>query len=466
MQYKVNIGLEVHIELNTKNKMFCSCKSSFGDKENINVCPICLAQPGALPIPNKDAIALAIKTGIATNCKIDKKVIFDRKNYFYKDLPKGYQITQFFNPICKDGYINIPNKKINIRQIHIEEDAGKVCKNNIIDYNRAGVPLLELVTMPDFESDEEVIQFLKALKEILIFCNVSDCKIQEGSMRVDINLSVRKENMPLGNRVEIKNVGSFKSIKNAINYEIKRHINLLENNNNINVETRKFDENNNKTVFMRNKETIKDYSYFKEPDILNINLSNNFILNIKNNMPILPEEKRKSYAKNYNLSENDINAILYSPKINNLFEELNNKINNPKEIANIISGELFKICNENKINIDNLTFNINYISNIINLFLNNKISRDTYKNVFFEIIVNNVEPISFIEKNNLYLLNDINFIESKIIDILKENTKSINDYKNGKEKALKFLIGQCMKYFKGQCDSNIIKDIILKHINY
>lgn len=465
MNYKVNIGLEVHIELNTKSKMFCNCKANFGDEENKNTCPICLALPGALPIVNKDAITLAIKTGLATNCNIENKIIFDRKNYFYKDLPKGYQITQFYNPICKNGYINLESKIINIREIHIEEDAGKIGKNNCIDYNRAGVPLLELVTIPDFENAEEVIEFLKILKETLLFCNISDCKMQEGSMRVDINLSVRKDNMPLGNRVEIKNIGSFKSIKNAINYEIERHINLLENGYTINIETRKFDENINKTIFMRNKETIEDYCYFKDPDLIPINLSNKFIENIKNNMPILPQEKRKIYKQKYNLSSNNIDYILCNPKINKLFEDLVSIIKEPKEIANLISGELFKIINENNLNIEDLQPNINYISNLISLLLNNKISRDTYKNVFFEIIINNIEPISFIEKNNLYLVTDINVIEYTVMNVLKNNIKSIEDYKNGKEKALKYLIGQCMKEFNGKCDSNIIKDLLLKNIN-
>ncbi|WP_317367007.1 Asp-tRNA(Asn)/Glu-tRNA(Gln) amidotransferase subunit GatB [uncultured Tyzzerella sp.] len=465
MDYKVNIGLEVHIELLTKNKMFCMCKSRFGDEENKNVCPICLALPGALPTPNKDAISLAIKTGIATNCKIDNKVLFDRKNYFYKDLPKGYQITQFYKPICTNGYINLENKKITIKEIHMEEDAGKIGKNNTIDYNRAGVPLLELVTMPDFENADEVIEFLKLLREILVFCNISDCKIQEGSMRVDINLSVRKENMPLGNRVEIKNVGSFKSIKKAINYEIKRHINLLEKGNSINIETRKFDENNNITVFMRNKETIEDYCYLKDPDIPPINLSEKFINSILNTMPMLPKEKREIYKQQYNLSQNNIDIILSSIKINNLFEDLINQNNPPKEVSNLICGELFKIINEHSLDISNINFNIKYISTLINIFLNNKISRDTYKSVFFEIIINNTNPIFFIEKNNLYLITDTNFIENIIIDIINKNPNSVNDYKNGKEKAFKYLVGQCMKAFKGKCNNNIINEILLKYIN-
>lgn len=465
MDYKVNIGLEVHIELLTKNKMFCTCKSRFGDEENKNICPICLGLPGSLPTPNKEAISLAIKTGIATNCKISNKILFDRKNYFYKDLPKGYQITQFYNPICKNGYISLENKKINIKEIHMEEDAGKKGKSNNIDYNRAGIPLLELVTMPDFENVNEVIEFLNILKEILIFCNISDCKIQEGSMRVDINLSIRKENMPLGNRVEIKNVGSFKSIRKAIEFETKRHINLLENGHDINIETRKFDEDNNVTIFMRNKETIQDYCYFKDPDIIPINLSYEFIENISNTLPTLPNEKRKIYKEQYNLSKNNIDSILSSPKITNLFDDLI-KINNyPKEISNLICGELFKIINENKLYIEDIKFNTTYISKLISLFLNNKISRDTYKNVFYEIIINNKNPITFIEKNNLYLITDINLIENVIIKIIQQNPNSINDYKNGKEKALKYLIGQCMKVFNGKCDNSIIKDTLLKYIN-
>ena len=465
MEYKTNIGLEVHIELLTKEKMFCSCKASFGDMENTNVCPICLGLPGALPVPNKKAIELAIKTGLATNCTIDRKIIFDRKNYFYKDLPKGYQITQFFKPICKNGYINLENKKINIKEIHIEEDAGKIGKSSPIDYNRAGVPLLELVTEPDFENANEVIEFLNILKEILIFCDVSDCKIQEGSMRVDINLSVRKKNESLSNITEIKNVGSFKSIKNAIDFETKRHIALLNKGNKINIETRRFDEDINETLFMRNKETIADYCYFKEIDISPINISKDFINNIKNNMPILPNEKRQTYKNKYDLNKNEINAILCCKNVNNLFESLIKNIDNKKEVANLIAINLFKIVNENNLDIEKFNFNINYIENLLKIFLINKISRDTYKDVFYEIIINDIEPISFIEKHNLYLTTDIKFIENTILQVLQENEKSITDYKAGKEKAFKYLIGQCMKSLNGKCDVNIIKDLLLKNIN-
>ena len=465
MSYKINIGLEVHIELLTSNKMFCMCKSSFGDIENTNVCPICLGLPGALPVVNKEAIKLAIKTGLATNCNIDNKVIFDRKTYFYKDLPKGYQITQFYNPICKNGYIKLNNKKINIKQIHIEEDAGKISKNNTIDYNRAGIPLLEIVTQPDFENDEEVIEFLKLLKELLVFCNISDCKIQEGSMRVDINLSVRKSNEPLGNRVEIKNVGSFKAIKNSIKYETNRHINLLENGQHINIETRKFSENENKTIFMRNKEKPEDYCYIKEPDINKIILSKEFIENIIKNMPILPQEKRNIYTKKYNLSNNDIDNILSNPKITNIFETLVDMTNKPKEIANLISNETFKIIKENNLDINNIYFNTNNIYSLLNIFLLNKITRETFKNVFYEILINNINPISFIENNNLYLIQDENLIENTIINIIQNNTKSIQDYKNGKEKALKYLIGQCVKAFGGKCDIKLIEKLLIKYIN-
>lgn len=465
MEYKVNIGLEIHIELNTKEKMFCKCKVGFGNVQNTNVCPVCMGFPGTLPVPNKDAITSAIKVGFATNCNVDNIVIFDRKNYFYKDLPKGYQITQFFNPICKNGYIQLNNKKINIKQIHIEEDAAKINKNECIDYNRCGVPLLEIVTMPDFETYDEVISFLKRLREILLFLNVSDCKIQEGSMRVDINLSVNKKGEPLGNRVEIKNVGSFKSIKNAIYYETKRYIDLLQKNENIKTQTRRFDESNNKTVFMRYKETVKDYCYFKEPDITNIYISDDFLTKIKNSLPMLPQEKRELYKKNYDLSSEDLDGVLCLPKINNLFENLVNLTNNAKEVANLICGQLFKILNKQNLNIENINFNIYYISNLINLFLQNKISRNTYKNVFEQIIINNIDPICYIENNNLYLFEDINLIEKTITNILLQNQKSIDDYKNGKQKALKHLIGECMKAFKGKCDAQIINDLLLKHIN-
>lgn len=460
MFYTTNIGLEVHIEILTSQKMFCKCSSKFNAQKNINVCPTCQGYPATLPIPNNEAIDLAIKAGISTNCTINNFITFDRKNYFYKDLPKGYQITQFFEPICLNGYITLENgKKITIRQIHIEEDSAKIEKDGTINYNRAGIPLLELVTNPDFKNSDEVIEFLSKLKEILIFCNISDCKMQEGSMRVDINISVSNTNN-LGTRIELKNIGSFKSIKNAIAYEQNRQINLLKNNEKIEEETRKFCENTNTTIFMRKKEKISDYKYIKEPDIKEFYIDKQKINNIKQNIPKLPDEIRQIYSS-YNLSKNEIDILLSDIHLNNTFNSLITLIDEPKEIAKLICGEYCKILNENNyITI----FNHNYVANLISFFLQNKITRDTYKLVFYEIVTNNTEPLKFINDNNLFKLNNTNEIQEIVIETLKKNEKSIIDYKNGKEKAFQYLVGQCMKSLKGKGDINIIKDLLKSNL--
>lgn len=471
MDYKINIGLEVHVELNTNTKMFCRCKSSFGEIPNSNICPICLAIPGTLPRPNKKALELAIKAGIATNCYINNEIKFDRKNYFYPDLPKSYQITQFYKPICEKGYIKLDGKQINIKEIHIEEDAGKIIHDDInnislIDYNRAGIPLLEIVTQPDFENYNQVIEFLEKLKEILVYMNISDCKIQEGSMRVDVNLSViKKYDKHMGNRIEIKNIGSFKAIKSAIEYETRRQIDVLESGGEISIETRRFSERENKTIFMRFKEDVSFYSYFCEPDINRYILSEDFIENIKNNMEELPSEKRKRFKEKYELSNYDINIIMQDKNLAFIFEEIEKLCNNPKEVVNLVIVELLKMLKEDKSLILDLDISFENISKLIKLVLDNKITRDIYKKVFYKVLIENIDPILYIEENNLFIIQDLLLIKNIVIKVLEQNNQSIIDYKNGKEKSIKFLIGQTMKYLNGKCDPILIKKLLIDEIN-
>lgn len=460
--YKTTIGLEIHIELKTLKKLFCNCKTNFNASSNLNTCPICLGMAGTLPKFNKkEVLPLAIKLGLALSSDISNIISFDRKHYFYKDLPKGFQTTQFFNPVLRNGNLQIKNKIINIKEIHIEEDAGKT-KGDNIDFNRCGIPLLEIVTEPDFTSYEEVIEFLKSLREILLFLDISDAKIEEGSMRVDINISVSKDNL-LGNRVEIKNVGSFKSIKNAILYEQERQIKLLEENNIILEHTRCFDENKNKTIFMRNKETIKDYKYLKEVDIKEIYIEDDFIENIRKNLPILPNEKRVFYKTKYNISDDEIDILFENILFYSIFEALCVKTKNPREVINLICGEFLKILNKENIDIKNL--NITYIANLINIFLDEKITRDTYKKTFYEILKNNQNPEEYIEKNDLYLIDDENIIKDAIDIVLEENKKALDDYKNGNLKSLKFLLGATLKKLDYRANANIVNNILIDIIN-
>lgn len=456
--YKTKIGLEVHIELKTDSKMFCSCRTDFEATENTNICPICLGEAGTLPRFNKKVLTLAIKLGKALNCDINNKISFDRKHYFYKDLPKGYQTTQFYEPILKNGYLDI-GKKIRIKDIHMEEDAGRVLKNGLVDYNRAGIPLLELVTMPDFQTADEVIKFLKMLKEILIFLDISDAKIQEGSMRVDVNISV-SNNEFCSNRVEIKNVGSFKAIKNAILYEEGRQKTLLEEQGAIKEieHTRRFDEDKNMTIFMRKKESFLDYKYMQDVDILSFVIDENFIKNIEKDINILPTEKRKLYLEKYNLTENEIDILLENPKYCIIFESLCNLTQNTREVINLICGEFLKIINKENIDIDNI--NVDSIAILINLFIDKKINRDTYKMVFYEILKNDIQPRKYIEDNALFLIQDKFVIEQAIQQVLDNNLKVIEDYKNGKDKALKFLLGLSVKALKNKADINLINDIL------
>ncbi len=467
MKYEVVIGLEVHTELSTKTKIFCNCTTQFGGAPNTHVCEICTGMPGTLPKLNRKVVEYAIKTGLATNCDITRYNKFDRKNYFYPDLPKAYQISQLYMPICHDGYIEIANgKKIRIKEIHMEEDAGKLIHDafddsTLVDYNRCGVPLLEIVSEPDLRSAEETIDYLEKLKAILQYTGVSDCKMQEGSLRADINLSVMPEgSAELGVRTEMKNMNSFRAIARAIEAESKRQIEVLEAGGTIIQETRRWDDSKGESYAMRSKEDAQDYKYFPEPDIPPLSISENEIDAIRASLPELPEAKKQRYIKEYNLPEYDTNMITGSVYLVRLFEKTVEVCKNPKEASNWIMVELMKLLNETQTLPESMTFDETYLGKIINMLTEGKISRNTAKKVFTEVFTNNVEPEQYVKDNDLGLLTDDSAIRTAVEKVISLNEKSVNEYKSGKTQAFQYLIGQCMRELKGKAPAQEVTKLL------
>ncbi|MGN0569503.1 MAG: Asp-tRNA(Asn)/Glu-tRNA(Gln) amidotransferase subunit GatB [Candidatus Fimenecus sp.] len=471
MEWEIVMGLEVHTELSTKTKIFCNCSTQFGGEPNTHVCEICSGMPGTLPLLNKKVVEYAVRTGLATNCSITQYNKFDRKNYFYPDLPKAYQISQLYLPICRNGYIEVDTaegekKKIRIHEIHMEEDAGKLIHDEwedctLVDYNRCGVPLLEIVSEPDFRSAEEVLQYLERLRAILQYIGASDCKMQEGSLRADINLSVRKKGEEkFGVRTEMKNMNSFKAIQRAIEYESQRQIELLEEGGIVTQETRRWDDNKGVSTAMRSKEDAQDYKYFPEPDLPPIEISDEYIENIKNNMPELPEEKKQRYMTELGLPEYDTNILTGSVYLVRLFERTVEVTGNPKDSANWIMGELMKLLNDSQTLPENMSFEFDSLGKIINLVNSGKINRGTGKKVLEKVFADNVEPEKYIEENNLGAMTDTGAIKSVIEQVIAENEKSVNEYKGGKTQAFQYLIGQSMRALRGKAPAQEVQKIL------
>lgn len=471
MEWEIVMGLEVHTELSTKTKIFCNCSTQFGGEPNTHVCEICSGMPGTLPLLNKKVVEYAVRTGLATNCTITQYNKFDRKNYFYPDLPKAYQISQLYLPICRNGYIEVDTadgekKKIRIHEIHMEEDAGKLIHDEwedctLVDYNRCGVPLLEIVSEPDFRSAEEVLQYLERLRAILQYIGASDCKMQEGSLRADINLSVRKKGeKKFGVRTEMKNMNSFKAIQRAIEYESQRQIELLEEGGVVTQETRRWDDNKGVSTAMRSKEDAQDYKYFPEPDLPPIEISDEYIENIKNNMPELPQEKKQRYMTELGLPEYDTNILTGSVYLVRLFERTVEVTGNPKDSANWIMGELMKLLNDSQTLPENMSFEFDSLGKIINLVNSGKINRGTGKKVLEKVFTDNVEPEKYIEENNLGAMTDTGAIKSVIEQVIAENEKSVNEYKGGKTQAFQYLIGQSMRALRGKAPAQEVQKIL------
>ena len=473
--YEVVIGLEVHAELSTKTKIFCSCPTEFGAEPNTHVCPVCMAMPGALPVLNEKVVEYAVKAGIATNCTISKDSKNDRKNYFYPDLPKSYQISQFDKPLCEHGYVEIEDeegnkKKIRILRIHIEEDAGKLNHNeftggSLVDLNRAGVPLIEIVSEPDLRSTKEAEEYLKKVKSILEYIEVSDCKMQEGSFRADVNVSVRKKGATeFGTRTEMKNMNSFRSIIRGIEYETQRQIEVIENGGKIEQETLRWDDVSGKTFSMRDKEDAQDYRYFPEPDLVAIRLSEEYIENIKNNLPELPESRKQKYLSVYGLSEKDSRMLTSSKYLSNMFEEAEKICKNGKAVANWLLSDVSRILNENEMEADSIPFTAEQLAKMIELIDKGTISSAIGKKVLEELFENPKDPEEIIKEKGWLQISDEGAIKEIVNKILEANPASVADFKAGKDRALGFLVGQAMKETKGKANPQMLNKMFLEEL--
>lgn len=472
--YEIVIGLEVHAELSTKTKIFCSCPTSFGAEPNTHTCPICMAMPGTLPVLNEKVVEYAVKAGLATNCEISRDSKNDRKNYFYPDLPKSYQISQFDKPLCEHGYIEIDTeegkKKIRLLRIHIEEDAGKLNHDDfgggsLVDLNRAGVPLIEIVSEPDLRSAEEVEQYLRKLKSILEYIEVSDCKMQEGSLRADVNVSVRKRGeTKFGTRTEMKNMNSFRSIVRAIEYEANRQIDVLEDGGKIEQETLRWDEVSGKTFSMRDKEDAQDYRYFPDPDLVAIKLSDEYIENIKNSLPELPEIRKQRYLDEFKLSEKDANIISSSKYLADLFEGATKVCNNAKAVNNWIISDISRILNETEMEPIEIPFDSNQLGKLVILIDKGTISSSIAKKVLVELFENPRDPEDIIKEKCWIQISDEGAIKDVVLKILEENPQSVADYKAGKDRALGFLVGQAMKQTKGKANPKMLNEMFVEEL--
>ena len=472
--FEAVIGLEVHAELSTKTKIFCSCSTEFGAEPNTHVCPICMALPGALPKLNEKVVEYAVKAGLATNCSIAKDSKNDRKNYFYPDLPKSYQISQYDKPLCNHGYIEIEDddgniKKVRILRIQIEEDAGKLNHNefsggSLVDLNRAGVPLIEIVSEPDIRSSGEADRYLKKLKSILQYIDVSDCKMEEGSFRADVNVSVHKKGEPFGTRHEMKNMNSFKSIQRAINYEIESQISDIENGKIVEQETMRWDDVAGQTFSMRNKEDAEDYRYFPEPDLVAIKLSDEYINKVKEELPELPESRKKRYVDEIGLSEKDANALVSSKAASDMFEKAGKLCNNYKAVCNWITSDISRILNEKEEEMDNIPFTAEELAELVELIDNGTISSKIGKKVLEELFENPKSPKKIIEEKGWIQISDENTIKKVVKEVLDNNPQSIADFKAGKDKALGFLVGQAMKETKGKANPKMLNEMFLEEL--
>lgn len=476
MEFSTVCGLEVHTELATKTKIFCSCSTEFGGEPNTHVCEICSGMPGTLPVLNEKVLEFAVRTGLATNCEITMNNKFDRKNYFYPDLPKAYQISQLYLPICRNGYIEIDDsinggkKKVRIHEIHMEEDAGKLIHDEwndctLVNYNRCGVPLLEIVSEPDIASADEAVQYVEKLRDILQFCGVSDCKMQEGSLRADVNVSVlEKGSDKLGTRTEMKNINSFKAIHNAVETEARRQQEIIEDGGKIVQETRRWDDSKGESYAMRSKEDAQDYKYFPDPDLPPVCLTEEYVENIRKNLPELPDAKKARYMNELGLSEYDTSMICSSVYYVRLFEKTVEITKNPKDSANWIMGELMKMLNDTQTLPENMSFRPESLGEIINLLNSNKISRDSAKKVFKAVFEENVIPADYVKENNMEMVSDSGAIKAVVEKVINSNQKAVDEYKGGKAQSFNFLIGQCMRALKGKAPAsevtNILKEIL------
>jgi len=474
-QYETVIGLEVHVELATKTKIFCSCSTEFGGAPNSHTCPVCTGMPGSLPVLNKQVVEYAMAVGLATNCKINQYCKFDRKNYFYPDNPQNYQISQLYLPICHDGGIEIETengkKVIGIHEIHMEEDAGKLIHDewddcSLVDFNRSGVPLIEIVSEPDMRSAEEVIAYLDKLRMTIQYLGASDCKLQEGSMRADVNLSVREVGAKeFGTRTEMKNLNSFKAIARAIEAERERQIDLIESGEKVIQETRRWDDTKEYSYAMRSKEDAQDYRYFPDPDLTPINISDEWLQEVRDRQPELREEKMARYKEEFGLPDYDISIITGSKHLADIFENTTAICNNAKKVSNWLMVETMRLVKEHNMEMEDIKFSPINLAKLIGLVDSKAINNSVAKEVFEKVFAEDIDPEKYVEEHGLKTVNDEGALRSTIETIVANNPKSVEDYKAGKTKAIGFLVGQTMKEMKGKADPGMINQILTEILN-
>lgn len=473
-QYETVIGLEVHVELATKTKIFCGCSTAFGGAPNTHTCPVCTGMPGSLPVLNKQVVNYAVAVGLATNCAITQYCKFDRKNYFYPDNPQNYQISQLYLPICRNGHVDIETaagkKSVGIHEIHMEEDAGKLVHDewedcSLVDYNRSGVPLIEIVSEPDMRSAEEVIAYLEKLRMIIQYLGASDCKLNEGSMRADVNLSVREVGAKeFGTRTEMKNLNSFRAITHAIEGERERQIDLLEAGQQVIQETRRWDDTKEYSYAMRSKEDAQDYRYFPDPDLVPVYISDEWLAQIRDSQPEFREEKMERYKREFDIPEYDIGIITDSKHMADLFEETVAICGQPKKVSNWLMGETLRLLKEKGMDPEDIIFSPENLAKLIQLVDSKAVNSTVAKEVFEVMFAENVDPEKYVEEKGLKTVNDEGALRKTIEEVIASNPQSVEDYRNGKEKAIGFLVGQTMKAMKGKADpasvNRILKELL------
>ena len=468
--YETVIGLEVHVELATRTKIFCGCSTAFGGAPNTHTCPVCTGMPGSLPVLNKEVVNKAIAVGLATNCTITQNCKFDRKNYFYPDNPQNYQISQLYYPICRNGKVEIEvegkKKWIGIHEIHMEEDAGKLVHDpytdsSLVDYNRSGVPLIEIVSEPDMRSAEEVIAYLDKLRMTIQYLGASDCKLNEGSMRADVNLSIREVGAEeFGTRTEMKNLNSFKAIARAIENERERQIDLLESGEKVIQETRRWDDAKEYSYAMRSKEDAQDYRYFPDPDLVPILISDAWLDEIRAKQPEFREEKKVRYQEEYGLPEYDADILTGTKKLADIFEETVALGANPKKVSNWLMVETMRLLKEHEMDAEDITFSAENLAKLIKLVDSQAINSSVAKEVFEIIFEKDIDPDKYVEEKGLKAVNDEGALRATIEKVIADNPQSVEDYRNGKEKAIGFLVGQTMKAMKGKANPGMVNQIL------
>ena len=468
--YETVIGLEVHVELATKTKIFCGCSTAFGGDPNTHTCPVCTGMPGSLPVLNKQVLEYAVAVGLATNCTITQYCKFDRKNYFYPDNPQNYQISQLYLPICRNGKVEIETdngkKFIGIHEIHMEEDAGKLIHDewddcSYVDYNRSGVPLIEIVSEPDMRSADEVIAYLEKLRMIVQYVGASDCKLQEGSMRADVNLSIREVGASeFGTRTEMKNLNSFTAIRHAIEGEMERQIDIIEAGGQVVQETRRWDDNEGESYAMRSKEDAQDYRYFPDPDLVPISLSDDYLNEIKARQPEFRDEKKARYISEFGLPEYDVDIITGSKSMADIFEATVALGAEPKKVSNYLMGETMRILKDKELDPEDIGFKPEALAKLIALqeskAINGKVAKEVFEVLFFE----DIDPEKYVEEKGLKTVNDEGALRKCIEEVIANNPQSVEDFHSGKEKAMGFLVGQTMKAMKGKADPGEVNRIL------